>query len=101
MKRILTIMAVALFASVALPGCFVAPGPPEYEVDVAPPLPAVVELDAEPYYVHGGYHYYYHDNRWQYARSRGGPWRELPRSHWPRETRFRGGGRGEGGYERR
>lgn len=99
MKRILTAVAVALFASAALPGCVIAPAPPGYEVDVAPPLPGMVVLGDDPYYYHGGYHYYYHDDRWHYARSRGGPWRELPRDRWPRETRFRGHGGGWGEHE--
>jgi hypothetical protein len=65
---------------------------------VAPALPLVVELGAEPYYYQGGYHYYYDNNRWSYSNSRSGPWTDLPRSHYPKETRFkgRGDGRGEG-----
>lgn len=80
----------ALFAVLLLAGCVIAPGPPGYEVEVAPPLPAIIELDVEPYYFQGGYYYYYHDSRWDYSRSRRGPWLELPRSHWPREIRRKG-----------
>lgn len=55
-------------------------------VSLAPPLPATVEL-VIPYshYVHAGFHYYYHNDRWYYSRSRGGHLRELPRNRYPRE----------------
>jgi len=69
-------------------------------VEVAPALPAVVVLDADPYYYQGGYYYYYQGNRWQYSRARSGPWTELPRSHWPKEVRHRGGERNERGRDR-
>jgi hypothetical protein len=60
-------------------------------LEVVPILPVVVELDADqPYYEQDGYHYHYADDRWQYSTSRNGPWMELPRSHWPKETRWRG-----------
>ena len=75
-----------------LTGCLVAPRRGG-GVEVLPVLPAVVELDVEPYYVYGGYYYSYSNDRWFYATSRSGPWVDLPRSHWPRETRRRGWGR--------
>ncbi len=53
------------------------------------PLPAVVVLGADPYYYQNGYYYYYQNNNWSYSQSRSGPWRELPRSHWPKEIRHR------------
>jgi hypothetical protein len=59
-------------------------------VEVAPALPAVVVLDVEPYYYHSGYYYYYHNDSWGYSKARGGPWRDLPRSRWPKETRHKG-----------
>ncbi len=60
-------------------------------VEIIPILPAVLELDVDqPYYTQDGYYYYYTNDRWQYSRSRSGPWAELPRSHWPHETRWRG-----------
>jgi hypothetical protein len=68
----------------------VTPGPGGYGVEVAPALPAVVELGPEPYYQQYGYFYYYHNDVWHYSQSRNGPWNELPRSHWPRETRHEG-----------
>jgi len=61
-------------------------------VRVVPPLPALVVLETEPYYVCQGFHYYYRDNRWFYAQSRGGPWVTLPRDCYPRETRYRNSG---------
>lgn len=69
-----------------LASCVVGPGP-DGRLEVVPILPTVVELGAEPYYEHGGYVYFYSGDRWLYARSRSGPWTDLPRSHWPRETR--------------
>ncbi len=88
MKR--SVLAL-LFATFMLAGCVVAapPPPPGYEVEVAPPLPAVIELGVEPYYFYGGYYYFYDNDRWHFSRERKGPWRELPRSHWPREIRRR------------
>lgn len=58
-------------------------------ISVAPALPLVVELGPDPYYDQGGYTYFYDSGRWRYANSRSGPWVDLPRSHYPRETRFR------------
>lgn len=54
-----------------------------------PALPLVVELGSDPYYRQGGYTYFYDSDRWRYSESRSGPWVDLPRSHYPRETRFR------------
>jgi hypothetical protein len=101
MKRMKGILAVAFLASSLITGCVVAPEP-DYGVDVAPPLPDVVVLDHGPYYHYRDYHYRYENDRWHYARERNGPWRELPRSHWPKEVR-RGGtyGGGRGGEFRR
>jgi hypothetical protein len=58
-------------------------------VVVAPALPVIVQLGAEPYYYHSGYHYYYSNNSWSYSNSRSGPWTTLPRSHYPKETRYK------------
>jgi hypothetical protein len=66
-----------------------------------PALPAVVELGPDPYYQSGGYIYLYRNDRWQYATSRSGPWADLPRSHYPRETRFRGRDRDRDGIPNR
>lgn len=100
MKSLLNMVFVALFAAFMLTACVLSPGPGGYGVEVAPPLPAIVVLDAEPYYYQSGYHYFYQNNRWNYAKSRSGPWTELPRSHWPKEIRHRGGD-GQGGEFRR
>jgi len=62
-------------------------------LEVVPILPALVEIDADGYYGHGGYHYYYTSDRWYYSDRRDGRRMELPRSHWPRETHRRGGNR--------
>jgi hypothetical protein len=81
-------------AALLLGACVVSPdgrGPGVgVSVGIAvPALPLIVELGSDGYYVQGGYTYYYDDSRWRYAPSRSGPWVDLPRSHYPRETRFR------------
>ncbi len=55
-----------------------------------PLLPAIVELHEEPYYHHSGYYYHYKNERWYYAKSKKGPWADLPRDHYPKETRYKG-----------
>jgi hypothetical protein len=57
-------------------------------VEVAP-LPAVVEVGPDGYYYYHGHHYFYDHDRWCHGDSRTGERRELPRSHWPRETHRR------------
>lgn len=76
-----------LLAAFLLAGCVVAPAP---DYVVAPALPVIVELDVVPYY-HGGYWYFYHhhDRSWSYARDKVGPWKSLPRDHYPREIRYK------------
>lgn len=83
------IMIPVVAAAFLLAACAHDPG---YRGDiVAPALPAVVYMESEPYYNHGGYHYHYRNNIWYFSKSRSGPWTELPRDRWPRETRFRVG----------
>ena len=93
MKRLSRMLLVSLFAASMLTACIVPSGRGGV-VLLPPPLPVIVDLGPEPYYVHQGYFYYYNDNRWQYSRDRSGPWTELPRSHWPKEIRRGGGGQG-------
>jgi hypothetical protein len=78
-----------IFAASMCVSCVATVGPYGTGVAIAPPLPATVEL-VDPYYVYGGYHYYYNNDRWYYSRSRDGRWIELPRDHYPREVRFKG-----------
>jgi hypothetical protein len=87
MNRMLIVAPLAAFA---LAACVVAPPGHGGAVMVAPALPLVVELGTEPYYSHGGYYYHYYNNGWRYSNARSGPWIDLPRSHYPRETHFRG-----------
>jgi hypothetical protein len=89
-KPMKSLVLVALFAAFTLTACLVSPGPPGYGGAVVSPLPAIVELDADAYYYQNGYYYFYQNNNWRYSKSRGGPWTELPRSHWPKEIRHRG-----------
>lgn len=69
-------------------GCMVE-ARPGGGVEVVPILPSLVEVGPDGYFSHGGYHYFYSGNRWYYARTRDGERHELPRDHWPRETRRR------------
>lgn len=92
----LRMLIVAPLTALLLTACVVAPVEPGYGTVVVPALPVVVELGVEPYYYYSGYHYYYHNDRWSYSRSRSGPWADLPRSHYPKETRFKGGADGRG-----
>ena len=90
-------LIAALLTALVLSACIVVPadhGPPG--MVVAPALPAVVELGPDPYYYQRGYYYYYDNNRWRYSNSRSGPWADLPRSHYPKETRYKGHGDGRG-----
>ena len=86
-------LIVIPFTALLLSGCVVTPVD---RVVVAPALPVIVEFDTEPYYYQQGYYYYYHDNYWRYSQSRSGPWVELPRSHYPKEIRYKGRGDGRG-----
>jgi len=94
MKKML--LLVSGWAIFVLAACVVTPGPGghgEGGVIIAPALPVVVEL-ADPYYFYQDFHYYYHGDRWSYSKSKNGPWKDLPRDRYPRETRFRGKGAG-------
>lgn len=82
-------MLVPACSLLLLSACMIAPRQGG-GLEIVPILPVVVEIDSDNYYTQGGYHYFYSDDRWYYASSREGQRRELPRSHWPRETRHRG-----------
>ena len=84
-----TSIDVALAATL-MSACVVGPYDDGYATVVAPPLPLIVELGVDPFYAYGGFHYHYDNGFWRYARNRSGPWIDLPRSHYPRETRYHG-----------
>lgn len=88
MKKILL---AACLATSLLAACAVVPvGPPGRQRAVLVPiLPPLVVLEAEPFYFYSGYHYHYRGDRWYWSRSRGGPWFDLPRDHYPRELKYR------------
>lgn len=86
-------LIVVPFITLLLSACVVTPVD---RVVVAPALPGIVVLDAEPYYYQHGYYYYYDNNYWRYSNSRSGPWLELPRSHYPKDIRYKGRGDGRG-----
>lgn len=83
-------LIVASLTALLLSACVVAPANRGPGMVVVPALPVIVELGAEPYYYQQGYYYYYDNNLWRYSNSRSGPWADLPRSHYPKETRFKG-----------
>ena len=85
MKKLWVILILTALLCVS---CVLAAGPRGAGLVIAPPLPVVVEL-MDPYYVHGGFHYYYNNDRWYYSRSQGGPWSDLPRERYPREVRYK------------
>jgi hypothetical protein len=84
-----SLVLLLFIAALILTSCVVSPAPPGYGGVAVSPLPAIVELGADPYYYQNGYYYYYQDDNWRYSRSRSGPWTDLPRSHWPKEIRHR------------
>jgi hypothetical protein len=90
-------LIVASLTALVLSACVVEPVGRGPGMVVAPALPLIVELGVEPYYYHQGYHYHYYNNSWRYSNSRSGPWADLPRSHYPKETRFKGRADGRGG----
>ncbi|HOP40178.1 MAG TPA: hypothetical protein PLI53_03970 [Geobacteraceae bacterium] len=108
MKSILPAV-VFVFVLISLPACVVTPGPPGRGGAVVAPLPVVVELGADRHYYHDGYYYFYQNNNWRYSRSQNGPWADLPRSHWPKEIKYkkrvddkhRDGGKDRDGYDDR
>ncbi|MBP1772218.1 MAG: putative transcription termination factor [Holophagaceae bacterium] len=81
--------AIPILSILLLSACVVVPNR-HGGVEVIPILPTIVEVDSDNYYAHGGYHYFHTNDRWYYASQRDGERRELPRSHWPKETRHRG-----------
>jgi hypothetical protein len=83
------LLLVSVFLMVTLAACVVSTGPPGYGNLVVSPLPAVIELGSDPYYYQNDYYYYYNNDSWRYSRSKGGPWTDLPRSHWPKEIKHR------------
>lgn len=58
-------------------------------VVVVPALPYTVNLYERPYYNYRGYYYFYNNQHWYYSRSQGGNWIELPRTHWPYDTKWK------------
>ncbi len=90
MKRILIATIVLVSMLTAGTATSMSRRPPSVGVRVSIPLlPPVVVLEDEPYYVQDGYYYHYNDNRWFYSRSKQGPWTDLPRSHYPKEVKFK------------
>jgi hypothetical protein len=83
---------VALISAFLVTGCTVGfmGGRHGGSMVIVPALPETVELDADQYYSQNGYYYRYQGNVWVYSESREGPWVDLPRSHYPKQVRYRG-----------
>jgi hypothetical protein len=91
----LPILLCLLAMSFLFAGCLVRPGRGHHgTVLIAPPLPPLVVLSVEPYYVQDGYHYHYQNDRWYYSQSRQGPWVDLPRDRYPRRVEYKRDERG-------
>ncbi len=80
---------VSVFSILLLSACMVAPRSGG-GLEIVPILPTIVEIGSDNYYAHDGYHYFYTNDRWYYSSTRNGQRSELPRSHWPKETRRHG-----------
>ena len=88
--KLMKLFPIIIFTAFIGASCAASVGPYGASFAIAPPLPTVVELGDNPYYTRGSYHYYYNNDHWYYSHARNGPWRNLPRNHYPREVRFRG-----------
>jgi len=61
----------------------------EGEVVIVPALPVTVEIDTDQPYYQNGYYYSRRGDVWYYSTSQEGPWRHLPRDHYPKEVRYK------------
>jgi len=84
-------LAFIILVFVMLASCVLVPGRHRRGgVVIVPPLPSIVVLEEEPYYYQSGYYYYYNNDHWYYSNNRGGPWKDLPRKHYPKDIRYKG-----------
>lgn len=84
----LKMLIIVPLTALLLTACVVTPAH-QGRLVVAPALPLIVEIGADPYYYQSGYYYHYNNDRWSYSNARSGPWSDLPRSHYPREIRYK------------
>ena len=90
MKKILISTIVMVFLLIAYTVMAMGVHGPGVDVVVSiPALPFLVVMQEEPYYYHQGYHYHYTDNRWYYSKSKRGPWKDLPRSQYAKEVKYK------------
>jgi hypothetical protein len=84
-------MFIAFISAFLVTGCAIgfSGGHRGRSMIIVPALPTIVEIDADQYYSQNGYYYRYQGNVWVYSESRLGPWSPLPRSHYPREVRYK------------
>ena len=59
------------------------------EMAIVPALPVTLEIEADQPYYQDGYYYSQRGDEWFYSQSQQGPWSPLPRSHYPREVRYK------------
>jgi hypothetical protein len=89
MKKILIPTIVMVFLLMACTVMAMGRHPGAKVVVTIPALPHIVVMEQEPYYYHQGYHYHYTNDRWYYSKSKSGPWKDLPRSHYAKEVKYK------------
>lgn len=90
MKKILISTIITIFLLMAYTVMAMGVSGPGVDVVVTiPALPSIVVMQQDPYYYHQGYHYHYTNNRWYYSKSKRGPWKDLPRSHYAKEVKYK------------
>lgn len=82
---------LVIFSAFLVTGCTIGflGGHRGGSIVIVPALPLMVEIDTDRYYYQNGYYYSYRGDVWFFSESRQGPWRRLPKSHYPREVRYR------------
>jgi hypothetical protein len=87
--KILGLVIVAIMGAFVFSGCMMELRHHGAVLEIAP-LPEVIEFEAPPYnYYRDGYYFFLQNDHWFYSRSESGPWAPLPRSHYPKEVRFK------------
>jgi hypothetical protein len=64
---------------------------PSSVVVIAPPLPPIVEIEAGLHFLHDGFYYFIEDGVWFYADRPDGLKLKLPKSHYPKEVKYKKG----------
>ncbi|MBU4318010.1 MAG: hypothetical protein KKF30_12160 [Proteobacteria bacterium] len=90
MKKMLISTIVMVFSLMACTVMAMGVRGPGVDVVVSiPVLPFIVVMEQEPYYYYQGYHYHYANDRWYYSKSKKGTRKDLPRSHYAKEVKYK------------